>query len=116
MPLPPNDPKTNPQNGRGQPLPKKEYDMFKNVVKQYEHKQYKKAVKLADTILKKFPNHGETLAMKGLSLNYLSKREEAHSLVKLGLTNDMKYVQNQTRNLDEERIKSLQSFIRPLHL
>jgi hypothetical protein len=95
MPLPPNDPKTNPQNGRGQPLPKKEYDSFKNVVKQYEHKQYKKAVKLADTILKKFPNHGETLAMKGLSLNYLNKRDEAHSLVKLGLMNDMKYVQDQ---------------------
>ncbi|KAG7359972.1 NMDA receptor-regulated protein 1 [Nitzschia inconspicua] len=87
--MPPNDPKTNPQNGRGQPLPKKEYDLFKNVVKCYEHKQYKKSVKLADTILKKFPNHGETLAMKGLDLNYLGKREEAHALVKLGLMNDM---------------------------
>lgn len=86
----PND--SNPQAGQGRPLPKKEADLFKNVVKHYEMKQYKKAVKQADTILKKFPNHGETLAMKGLVLNCLSKRDEAHALVKQGLMNDMRYV------------------------
>ena len=80
----------NPQAGAGRPLPKKEADLFKNVVKHYEMKQYKKAVKQADTILKKFPNHGETLAMKGLTLNYMSKREEAHALVKQGLMMDMR--------------------------
>lgn len=84
----PND--TNPQAGAGRNLPKKEADMFKNVVKHYELKQYKKALKQADAILKKFPKHGETLAMKGLTLNYMSKREEAHALVKEGLTNDMR--------------------------
>jgi hypothetical protein len=36
----------------------------RSVVKFYESKQYKKAVKSADQILKKFPDHGETLAMK----------------------------------------------------
>ena len=71
-------------------LPKKEGDLFRNVVKHYEMKQYKKAVKQADLILKKFPNHGETLAMKGLTLNYMSKRDEAHVLVKEGLRNDMR--------------------------
>ena len=80
----------NPQAGAGRPLPKKEADLFKNVVKHYEMKQYKKAIKQADTILKKYPNHGETLAMKGLTLNYMSKREEAHALVKQGLTMDMR--------------------------
>lgn len=80
----------NPQAGAGRPLPKKEADLFKNVVKHYEMKQYKKAIKQADTILKKFPNHGETLAMKGLTLNYMSKRDEAHALVKQGLTMDMR--------------------------
>jgi len=82
----------NPQAGAGRPLPKREADIFKNVVKHYEMKQYKKAIKQADTILKKFPKHGETLAMKGLTLNYMSKREEAHVLVKEGLMNDMRYV------------------------
>ena len=89
---PPND--NNPQAGQGRPLPKKESDLFKNVVKHYEMKQYKKAVKQADTILKKFPNHGETLAMKGLVMNCLSKRDEAHEMVKLGLMNDMRWVGN----------------------
>ena len=80
----------NPQAGQGRPLPKKESDLFKNVVKHYELKQYKKAMKQADTILKRFPNHGETLAMKGLIMNCLSKRDEAHELVREGLRNDMR--------------------------
>jgi hypothetical protein len=90
---PANDPNINPQAGQGKPLPKKESDLFKNVVKQYEQKQYKKALKHADTILKKFPNHGETLAMKGLVLNSMNKRADAHALVKQGLMNDMRYEQ-----------------------
>mmetsp|Transcript_20010 Transcript_20010/g.29024 ORF Transcript_20010/g.29024 Transcript_20010/m.29024 type:complete len:901 (+) Transcript_20010:308-3010(+) len=82
----PNDP----QAGQGRPLPKKEADLFKSVVKHYECKQYKKVIKSADTILKRFPNHGETLCMKGLTLNSMSKREEAHALVKQGLMKDMR--------------------------
>lgn len=80
----------NPQAGQGRPLPKKENDLFKNVVKQYEQKQYKKAVKHADSILKKYPNHGETLCMKGLVLNNMGKKDEAHALVKQGLMQDMR--------------------------
>lgn len=80
----------NPQAGSGRPLPKKEADLFRGVVKHYEMKQYKKAIKQADAVLKKFPKHGETLAMKGLTLNYMSKREEAHALVKEALAHDMR--------------------------
>lgn len=80
----------NPQAGAGRPLPKKEADLFRSLVKQHEMKQYKKAIRHANTILKKYPNHGETLAMKGLTLSYMSKREEAHELVKLGLRNDLR--------------------------
>jgi N-alpha-acetyltransferase 15/16, NatA auxiliary subunit len=90
--MPPASQDNNPQAGQGRPLPKKENDAFKNVVKFYEQKQYKKAVKQADLILKKYPNHGETLAMKGLVLNNMNKKEEAHSLVKQGLMNDMRCV------------------------
>lgn len=81
---------SNPQAGAGRPLPKKEADTFRNLVKHYEMKQYKKALKQADVILKKYPNHGETLAMKGLTLYYMSKQDEAHELVKLGLRNDLR--------------------------
>ena len=71
-------------------LPKKENDLFQQLVRCYETKTYKKGIKAADAILKKFPNHGETLSMKGLLLSCMDKREEAHELVKLGLKNDVK--------------------------
>ena len=47
-----------------QVLPSKEQGLFRQVVKYYEIKQYKKALKAADQVLKKFPDHGETLSMK----------------------------------------------------
>jgi peptide alpha-N-acetyltransferase len=40
--------------------------------------------------LKKFPNHGETQAMKGLILNAMEKKEEAYELVKSGIKNDIR--------------------------
>jgi predicted Zn-dependent protease len=80
----------NPQAGQGILMPKKETDLFRAVVKQYECKQYKKGLKAADTVLKKFPNHGETLCMKGLILNCTGKRDEAINMVKLGLMHDMR--------------------------
>eukprot|EP00883_Tetradesmus_obliquus_P003971 jgi/Sobl393_1/14285/SZX72387.1 len=73
-----------------QPLPNKESGLFRQVVKFYESKQYKKAIKAADQILKKFPEHGETLAMKGLTFNYMEKKEEAYELVRKGLRADLK--------------------------
>lgn len=72
------------------PLPPKEQNLFKSVVRLYETKQLKKALKSADTILKRFPDHGETLAMKGLTLNALEKKAEATELVRRGLRMDMK--------------------------
>lgn len=55
-----------------------------------QSKQYKKGLKAADTILKKFPEHGETQAMKGLLLNCQDKKEEAYELVKRGVKNDIR--------------------------
>ncbi|ORZ01390.1 NMDA receptor-regulated protein 1-domain-containing protein [Syncephalastrum racemosum] len=70
-------------------LPPKESGIFKNILKNYETRQYKKGLKLADTILKKFPEHGETLAMKGLFVNNLGKKEEGYDYVKKGLRYDL---------------------------
>lgn len=82
----------------------------------YEQKQYKVALKLARQILSntKLPEHSiagkpfqnlncvfsvrypdrffvlETLAMKGLTLSYMGRREEAYEDVKRGLKNDLK--------------------------
>jgi peptide alpha-N-acetyltransferase len=70
----------------------KDAALFKQLVEQYEEKRYKKAIKTADLILKKYPEHGETLAMKGLTLSNMSsdKKEEAYDLVRRGLKADLK--------------------------
>mmetsp|Transcript_69251 Transcript_69251/g.122518 ORF Transcript_69251/g.122518 Transcript_69251/m.122518 type:complete len:938 (+) Transcript_69251:113-2926(+) len=73
-----------------QQLPAKDQAVFRSIVKFYETKQYKKGVKAADSILKKHPEHGETLCMKGLTISYLEKKEEAYDLVRKGLKNDLK--------------------------
>lgn len=71
-------------------LPPKEKGQFNHVITLYETKQLRKAQKVADSILKKFPDHGETLAMKGLVLNALNRKEEAYTLVRSGLAKDMR--------------------------
>lgn len=73
-----------------QTLPAKDQAVFRSIVKFYETKQYKKGVKAADSILKKHPDHGETLCMKGLTLSYLDKKEEAYELVRKGLKHDLR--------------------------
>lgn len=78
------------QQQGNQPLPSKEANLLRQVVKFYESKQYKKGLKSADQILKKFPAHGETLAMKGLTLNCLDKKEDAYEYVRKGLQSDVK--------------------------
>lgn len=75
-----------------QPLPPKENALFKKILRCYEHKQYKNGLKFAKQILgnPKHAEHGETLAMKGLTLNCLGRKEEAYEYVKRGLKNDLK--------------------------
>lgn len=59
--------------------------------KSYEMKQYKNGLKLAKQILgnPRFAEHGETLAMKGLTLNCLGRKDEAYDHVRRGLRNDL---------------------------
>ncbi|XP_073068662.1 N-alpha-acetyltransferase 16, NatA auxiliary subunit isoform X4 [Manis javanica] len=73
-------------------LPPKEGNLFKRILKCYEQKQYKNGLKFCKMILSnpKFAEHGETLAMKGLTLNCLGKKEEAYEFVRKGLRNDVK--------------------------
>lgn len=78
------------QQPGNQPLPSKEANLFRQIYKFYETKQYKKGIKAADQVLKKFPEHGETLAMKGLILNSMEKKEEAFECVRKGLKSDLK--------------------------
>ncbi|CAF1021988.1 unnamed protein product [Adineta steineri] len=72
-----------------QQLLSRENTLFKKVVRFYEQKQYKKGLSAAREILKKCPNHGETLSMKGLILNSLGKKEEALESIRNGIKNNM---------------------------
>ncbi|KIW06834.1 uncharacterized protein PV09_02514 [Verruconis gallopava] len=73
-----------------QPLNSKDGASFRQLVKLYEAKQHKKAIKTADGILKKNPNHGDTMAMKALTLNAMGQTDEAFALAKQALQADMK--------------------------
>src|ERR1700734_2037476 len=57
----------------------------------YENKLYKKGLKACEQILKKHPQHGETISMKSLILNHLgpSRKAEAYELAKKGLRYDL---------------------------
>ncbi|TFK61909.1 NMDA receptor-regulated protein 1a [Pluteus cervinus] len=70
-------------------LPPKEGGLFKELLGYYETRSLKKGVKTADQILKKFPEHAETLCMKGLLLTHMGKREEGIDLVKKGVRLDL---------------------------
>ncbi|EOD37313.1 hypothetical protein EMIHUDRAFT_454943 [Emiliania huxleyi CCMP1516] len=69
------------------PLPAKEATLFKAIVKHYELKSYKKGLRAADQVLKKFPEHGETIAMK---VNCLEKKGGGFALFRKGLKLDIK--------------------------
>ncbi|KAI9015949.1 NMDA receptor-regulated protein 1-domain-containing protein [Hyaloraphidium curvatum] len=78
-------------------LPGKEAALFRQIIKFYELKQYKKGMKAAEAVLKKVPEHGETLAMKALLISQMpgyntdrARKDEAMDLVKRGLKNDLK--------------------------
>lgn len=47
-----------------QQISSKEQTLFRQLVKFYEAKQHKKAIKTADQILKKNPDYADTIAMK----------------------------------------------------
>ena len=83
-------------------LPPKENTLFKSIVKFYETKQYKKGLKAADLVLKKHPEHGETLAMKGLVLNCLDRKTEAYDHVK----NCLLYTSPSPRDRRQSRMPS----------
>ncbi|KIL63536.1 hypothetical protein M378DRAFT_164431 [Amanita muscaria Koide BX008] len=70
-------------------LPSKEATLFKDLLALYETRQLKKGLKTADQILKKFPEHGETVCMRGLVLTHMGKREEGLELVKKGMRLDL---------------------------
>eukprot|EP01105_Mastigella_eilhardi_P025141 TRINITY_DN6730_c0_g1_i1.p1 TRINITY_DN6730_c0_g1~~TRINITY_DN6730_c0_g1_i1.p1 ORF type:complete len:863 (+),score=286.74 TRINITY_DN6730_c0_g1_i1:81-2591(+) len=76
-----------------QVLPRREQELFKSICKHYENKAHKKGLKIADQILKVFPENGETLCMKGMLLYSLEPEDNkaaAEDMIKKGLAYNMK--------------------------
>lgn len=74
----------------GQALPNKENNLYKQMLRQYDSKQFSKALKTANKILERVPDHDETLSMKGLILYFMGSREEGLAAAKKGLMKGMK--------------------------
>lgn len=70
-------------------LAQKDKKLFADLLSQYENRQLTKGRKTADQILKKYPEHGETMCMKGLILVHLGQRDEGINLVKEGMRKDL---------------------------
>lgn len=73
-----------------QQLPQKDLASFQKLIKYFDSKQYNPALQEAKNLLRKHPNHGETISMKALIMNALGKKDEAEVLAKEGLKNNFK--------------------------
>ena len=73
-----------------QALVGKEASNFKEVNRLYECRDYKKALRLCDDILKKVPDHGETMALKAMCLHGSGKKEEAMEMSRRALKANMR--------------------------
>lgn len=73
-------------------LPTKEKGLLQRIKIYYKRNEYKNGLKLAKQILSnpRFSAHGETLALKGLALNVMGRKEEAYEHVRKGLKNDLR--------------------------
>ncbi|KAG7821940.1 hypothetical protein KL928_000415 [Ogataea angusta] len=71
------------------PTASKEENQFREALKLYDSKQYKKSLKVIDGVLKKNPHHAESLALKGLALYYSdTDKESAESYITRALEKD----------------------------
>ncbi len=89
-----------------QQLSHKDAALFRQVVRHFENKQYKKGevlslisvtrltrsigLKAAEQVLRKNPNHADTQAMKALIISNQGQQKEAFALAKMALNNNMK--------------------------
>ncbi|KAK2194681.1 bifunctional Tetratricopeptide repeat/Tetratricopeptide-like helical domain superfamily/N-terminal acetyltransferase A [Babesia duncani] len=72
-------------------LSQKDAIVFKNAMDHFNSKQYKKSMKLTESLLLKYPKHGELLSLKALLLlNMDPNREEIIEIAKQGLKNNIK--------------------------
>eukprot|EP00917_Polyrhabdina_sp_WS-2016_P014394 GHVP01031488.1.p1 GENE.GHVP01031488.1~~GHVP01031488.1.p1 ORF type:complete len:939 (+),score=174.17 GHVP01031488.1:38-2854(+) len=71
-------------------LATRDQNSFRNMIALNDRKQFKKALKTSDALLKKYPNHGEILAIRALILSGIPERKhESYVVAKTALRKDM---------------------------
>lgn len=69
-------------------LQSKELNQYRQALKHYQLREYPKALKCIEAVLKTMPSHGESLCLKGLLLFHNGRQSEAHVSIKEGLKQD----------------------------
>ncbi|KEG08467.1 putative N-acetyltransferase subunit Nat1 [Trypanosoma grayi] len=64
------------------PLPQAQQRVFDKLGREFDAREYKKALRSADSILAVVPDHADTIAMKGLTLHNLDRKEEGLNTIK----------------------------------
>ncbi|KAH9582006.1 N-terminal acetyltransferase A [Trypanosoma melophagium] len=67
-------------------LPPAQQKLFERLGREFDSREYTKALRTADSILALVPEHADTVAMKGLTLHNLERKEEGHTLIKQAIT------------------------------
>lgn len=63
-------------------LPGAQLKLFEKLGRDFDAREYTKALRTADKILEVAPEHADTVAMKGLTLHSLERKEEGYALIK----------------------------------
>ncbi|KAK6588628.1 hypothetical protein RS030_3475 [Cryptosporidium xiaoi] len=84
------------QNGNNSQFTQRDQQQFKNIVQLYDQRIYKRALKLTDVMLKKYPKQSDLLSMKAFILGALhsdindSKHKEAYEYAKEAIKMNMR--------------------------
>lgn len=106
---------------RSKTLAPKDHATFLEALKLYEAKQYKKALKICEQILKKNPGHGETVSVRGLMRYHMNQKAEALEDLKNGLATDPEsyicwHVYGLYTRLEKDYDESVKAFTKALQL
>ncbi|GAA6010456.1 hypothetical protein JCM10207_001313 [Rhodosporidiobolus poonsookiae] len=86
---PPPLPDGAPQPGTNRYLPPHEAELFRQVLTLYENKENSKGLETVNQILDKFPDHGESLTMRGIFQHSLGDKSTGYASIKRGVHNDL---------------------------
>lgn len=68
-----------------QPLPAAQQRSFDRMGHEFDNREYSKALRTADSILSICPEHAATLAMKGVTMHHLDRKEEGYEAIRAAI-------------------------------